>query len=103
MFQTALIVKKEGAIMWEKIFNLALQNGLWAVLFLALLIYVLNDSRKREKKYQDTIVDLTKNLGIVQIIRLEVQEIKEIINKITTKKRAKENSNKGNENNETKI
>ena len=73
--------------MWEKIFNLALQNGLWAVLFLGLLIYVLNDSRKREKKYQDTIVDLTKNLGIVQIIKLEVQEIKDLVNKITTKKK----------------
>ena len=73
--------------MWEKIFNLALQNGLWAVLFLGLLIYVLNDGRKREKKYQDTIVDLTKNLGIVQIIKLEVQEIKDLVNKITTKKK----------------
>lgn len=72
--------------MWEQIFNLAVQHGLWAVLFLALLIYVLNDSRKREKKYQDTILDLTKNLGIVQIIKNEVEEIKNLVNRITEKK-----------------
>lgn len=86
--------------MWEKIFNLALQNGLWAVLFLGLLIYVLNDSRKREKKYQDTIVDLTKNLGIVQVIRLEVQEIKNLVNKITTKKNAKKTTSQEEKTNE---
>ena len=86
--------------MWEKIFNLALQNGLWAVLFLGLLIYVLNDSRKREKKYQDTIVDLTKNLGVVQIIRLEVQEIKEIVHKITSKKSKNKESLKETKENE---
>ena len=75
--------------MWEKIFNLALQNGLWAVLFLGLLIYVLNDSRKREKKYQDTISDLSKHLGIVQVIKAEVAEIKNLVNKITTKRKNK--------------
>lgn len=89
--------------MWEKIFNLALQNGLWAVLFLGLLIYVLNDSRKREKKYQDTIMDLTKNLGIVQIIKLEVQEIKDLVNKITSKKKKKDNIQQKVENDEKQI
>lgn len=89
--------------MWEKIFNLALQNGLWAVLFLGLLIYVLNDSRKREKKYQDTIVDLTKNLGIVQIIKLEVQEIKDIVNKITSKKNNKKKNLQGEQEIEKQI
>ena len=75
--------------MWEEIFNLALSNGLWSAMFLGLLIYQLKDSAKREKKYQDTIVDLTKNLGIVQIIKSEVQEIKDLVNKITTKKTIK--------------
>ena len=41
--------------MWEEIFNLALSNGLWAVLFLGLLAYVLRDSRRRERKYQATV------------------------------------------------
>ena len=35
--------------MWEEITNLAIQNGLFAVLFLGLLIYLLKDSSKREK------------------------------------------------------
>ena len=54
--------------MWEEIFNLALNNGLWAVLFLGLLIYQLKDSRAREQKYQNTINELSKTLNKVNEI-----------------------------------
>lgn len=54
--------------MWEEIFNLALNNGLWAVLFLGLLIYQLKDSRVREQKYQNTINELSKTLNKVNEI-----------------------------------
>ena len=67
--------------MWQEIFNLAVNNGLWAVLFLVLLFYVLRDSRVREKKYQDTIKDLTDHLGIVHEIKKEVEEVKEVVYK----------------------
>ena len=54
--------------MWEEILNLALNNGLWAVLFLGLLIYQLRDSRNREQKYQETIYELNKTLNKVNVI-----------------------------------
>ena len=38
-------------MVFEEILNLAISNGLWAVLFLMLLVYVLKDSRRREIKY----------------------------------------------------
>ena len=63
--------------MWEEIFNLAINNGLWAVLFLVLLFYVLKDSRAREKKYQDTIDKLGKSVACIEEIKEDVEDIKE--------------------------
>lgn len=75
--------------MWEEILNLALNNGLWAVLFLGLLIYQLRDSRNREQKYQETICELNKTLNKVNVIDENVSmladgfdEVKENIIKI---------------------
>lgn len=62
--------------MWKKIVNLAISNGLFAVLFLGLLIYLLKDSSKREKKYQQTIECLNKHLDVVEDIEKNVEEIK---------------------------
>lgn len=65
--------------MWEEVFNLAISNGIWAVLFVALLIYELKDSRKREVKYQQTIERLNTNLGIVKEINEEVKVVKDLL------------------------
>ena len=76
--------------MWQDIFNLALNNGLWAVLFLVLLFYVLKDSRAREKKYQETIDKLGKSLASIENIKEDVEIIKNKLEnrtKIKTKKR----------------
>lgn len=65
--------------MWEKILDLAITNGIWAVLFLGLLIYLLKDSRTREAKYQETIKDLNHSLEIVHDIKEDITEIKQFI------------------------
>lgn len=65
--------------MWEQIIATAVKSGLWAVLFVALLAYVLQDSRKREAKYQKTIETLTERLEIVV-------EIKEKVDKLSRKR-----------------
>ncbi len=70
--------------MWEQIVNLAISNGLFAVLFLLLLVYVLKDSKGREIKYQNTIKVLGDNLSVVKIIAREVDEIGEDIEDIKT-------------------
>ena len=67
--------------MWEEVFKLALSNGIWAVLFVGLLIFQLKDSAKREKKYQDTISKLNQHLDVVEDIKEELKEIRHIINK----------------------
>ena len=67
--------------MWEEVLNLAIKNGLWAVLFMALFIFVIKDSTNREKKYQETISNLTEHLGVVKMIKEDVDDIKTIVYK----------------------
>ena len=76
--------------MWEEILNLAIKNGLWAVLFMGLFVFVIKDSSNREKKYQETIKDLTEHLGVVKMIKDDVDDIKTIVykNKKTNKQQA---------------
>ena len=66
--------------MWEQIVNLAISNGLFAVLFLGLLVYQLKDSRTREQKYQMTIEKLGNSLEIVKQVKEDVEDIKDKIN-----------------------
>ena len=61
--------------MWDKILELAIGDGLWALLFCVLLIYELKDSRAREVKYQDTITSLAKDLEYIKDIDEEIKEI----------------------------
>ena len=73
-------------MVWEQIVNLAISNGLFAVMFLGLLIFQLKDSKNRENKYQTTIERLGKALEIVNDVKNDVEEIKLIINKCHTEK-----------------
>ena len=67
-------------MIWEQIVNLAISNGLFAVLFLGLLIYQLKDSRSREKKYQETISKLGDALDTLKAVKEDVEDIKDNLN-----------------------
>ena len=62
--------------MWQEIVNLAISNGLFAVLFMGLLIYQLKDSKTRESKYQSTIESLGRALMMIEEIKEDVSIIK---------------------------
>ena len=81
--------------MWDEILNLAIKNGLWAVLFLGLFIFVIKDSNSREKKYQQTIKDLTVHLGIVKEIKEDIDDIKNIVFKQDFSKNDKKSRKNG--------
>ena len=72
--------------MWEQIINLAISNGLFAVLFSGLLVYQLKDSRAREQKYQSTIEKLGDSLEIVKQVKEDVEDIKMVISDRCIKK-----------------
>ena len=57
--------------MWEEISAIAINSGLLPALFVALLIYVLHDTSKREKKYQDMEKD---NREIISRLSLEIHK-----------------------------
>ena len=61
--------------MWDKILELAIGDGLWALLFCVLLIYELKDSRARENKYQETINSLTKDLEYMRDIDEDIENM----------------------------
>ena len=68
--------------MWEEIINLAISNGIFAVLFMGLLIYQLRDSRTRESKYQSTIESLGKALQVIDEVKEDVSIIKAKLDRV---------------------
>ena len=80
--------------MWNEVFNIAISNGIFAVLFVALLVYVLKDSRKREAKYQNIIDVLSAKLNTVDEIKQDVSEIKTNLINGNSKRRKNEKIDK---------
>lgn len=81
--------------MEQQLFKLATSNGIWAALYVFLFLYVLYDSKNREKKYiereekyQETIYEnqaiikeLSKKFGVVENIQKDVSYIKDELNR----------------------
>lgn len=95
--------------MWNQILDLAINNGLWAVLFMGLLIYQLKDSKNREKKYQDTIAELSNTLtkvnkidDTVSVLAENIVEVKENLSKIEDSVSVLVNTDKGESNEQNK-
>lgn len=60
----------------QEVLKLAASQGFFAVLFVALLFYVLRENSKRESSYQDIISMLSNKLEVVKDIQEDVKEIK---------------------------
>lgn len=69
--------------MWQEALKLAVNNGIWAVLFLCLLVYQLKDSREREKKYQQTIKSLNSSLSVVEKIEDDINAVQANVRKVS--------------------
>lgn len=63
--------------MWEQIWETALNSGLWAMLFVGLFITQMRDSKAREEKYQALVESLAEKLKIVEVIKEDIDVIKE--------------------------
>lgn len=75
--------------MENQIIEAALSQGIWAVLSVVLLLYIIRTQEKRdekqndrEQKYQELLGQLAEKLNIVQEIKTDISEIKKAINKI---------------------
>lgn len=63
--------------MWENIFQMATESGIWAILFVCLFFIQIKDSKTREEKYQTTIDALAEKLKLISDIKLSIEEIKD--------------------------
>ena len=63
----------------NEILLMVAKSGVFAVLFVILLFYVLRDSRNREQNYQKVVNVLTKERGAVMNIEDDIKDIKNTI------------------------
>lgn len=62
-----------------EILMMVAKSGIFALLFVILLFYVLKDSKARENNYQKVVNQLTEELGAVIEIKQDVEDIKTIV------------------------
>ena len=77
--------------MWEDILNIVISNGIFAVLFVLLLSYLLKDSAKREEKYTNLLNDVQENLSKALNLKEETEKINVKVDE--TKGQVEKNSN----------
>ena len=61
---------------WNEVVSIVVSNGVFAILFVWLFLYMLKDSRNRETKYQQTIEQLTTHLQTLEEVKDDLTEIK---------------------------
>lgn len=64
---------------WNEIISIVVSNGIFAILFVWLFLYMLKDSRNRESKYQQTIQELTTHLKVLEDVKDDLTEIKDML------------------------
>ena len=60
----------------NEVISTVVANGIWAMLFVFLLVFELRDSRKRESRYTLTIRELSDRLSAVNDIKIDSEDIK---------------------------
>ena len=67
--------------MWDNLLQMAMESGIWAVLFVVLFYKQIKESKTREEKYQSTIEALADKLKMVAEIKEDVAAIKDALQK----------------------
>ncbi len=75
--------------MESEVIKMAMSQGIWAVLSIFLVFYILKTQEKRdekqeerEKSYQEIISKITDKLSIVEDVKKDVADIKQYVIKI---------------------
>lgn len=67
----------------NELLNLDVSQISFGVLFVWLLIDTNKKNQAREEKYQGTIDKLAENIGVIQEVKEDVEEIRDIMQKST--------------------
>ena len=65
--------------MENEVFKFILSQGIFAVLFVYLLYYVLDTNNKRELNYQEIIKELSIKFKLLEIVCNDLEDIKNIL------------------------
>lgn len=72
--------------MESSVLDAALSQGIWAVLAVFLLIYIVKSNERfsarqeeREKQYQELLLALTEKFNVLSVIERDITEVKEYI------------------------
>ena len=68
--------------MWEEVSKLAVTQGIFAALFVALLVWVLRENNKRENRYINTIDSLAQSVSKIESIKDCIDKQDEKLEKI---------------------
>ena len=63
---------------WSELIKVVVSNGIFAMLFVYLFFQQLKDSKKREQAYQSTSEELARHLVMIEEIRKDLDEIKDL-------------------------
>jgi len=66
---------------WTELVGSVVSNGIFAMLFVVLLFYQIKDSQKREQAYRNTINELSTHLIIIEKVREELADLKDMISR----------------------
>ncbi len=64
---------------WSELVKIVISNGIFAMLFVYLLFYILKDSQKRENAYRKTIDELAEHLSSIDELKQDVAELKDYL------------------------
>lgn len=71
--------------MESSVLDAALSQGIWAVLAVFLLIYIVKSNERfsarqeeREKQYQELLSALTEKFNVLSVIEMDIADVKEI-------------------------
>lgn len=64
---------------WNELIKIVISNGVFATLFVFLFLYQLKDSARREKEYSQTIDALIKHLEVIDEVKEEVSDLKDLV------------------------
>jgi len=72
--------------MESSVLDAALSQGIWAVLAVFLLIYIVKSNERfsarqeeREKQYQELLLALTEKFNVLSVIEKDIADVKEYI------------------------
>lgn len=67
--------------MEQTIVDVALSQGIWAVVAIFLLLYIVKSNEKRDANYQLLLTDLMDKFSILHEIKTDVENIQDILDK----------------------